>query len=266
MVTHYTTLGISEDATKDDIKKAYRKLVMKHHPDRGGDVDQFKAIQAAYDVLSNQSKREEYDSKDTYDIDSRFEDILRGFGRHHRTAEDPFRRRTQRNPDTRITISVEVSSLLEDVTKIISIKQEEDQKHVEITIPRGCRDRSTIRFPKFGGAKYKELPPGDLIVNVHHLPGAFIVDQLDVITEVRVSCFEAIVGTEKIITALDSKDYKVKVPAGVKQDTIITMKGHGFYQRDSEVRGDLRLWVKIDIPKKDSFTEEQLEFISSLTQ
>ena len=59
---HYSTLGVGKNATPDDIKKSYRKLASKHHPDKGGDTATFQKIQVAYDVLSDPEKRQQYDS------------------------------------------------------------------------------------------------------------------------------------------------------------------------------------------------------------
>ena len=65
---HYQTLGVAKNATPDDIKKSYRKLASKHHPDKGGDVEKFKRMKLAYEVLSDPIKREHYDSTgDHYD-------------------------------------------------------------------------------------------------------------------------------------------------------------------------------------------------------
>ena len=61
MSDHYRTLGVSREATQEEIKKAYRKLAMKHHPDRGGDEDSFKKVSEAYGVLSDVQKRQAYD-------------------------------------------------------------------------------------------------------------------------------------------------------------------------------------------------------------
>jgi curved DNA-binding protein CbpA len=60
-VTHYEELGVEPDATKAEIKKAYRKLVVKAHPDQGGDEQRFKRLQKAYEVLSDDEKRAAYD-------------------------------------------------------------------------------------------------------------------------------------------------------------------------------------------------------------
>ena len=63
---HYQTLGVSRDADANEIKKAFRKLAMKHHPDKGGDEQQFKNIQQAYETLSDPQKRAEYDNPNPF--------------------------------------------------------------------------------------------------------------------------------------------------------------------------------------------------------
>jgi DnaJ-class molecular chaperone len=62
MSEHYNTLGVSKTASQDDIKKAYRKLASKHHPDKGGDTATFQTIQTAYETLSDPQRRAEYDN------------------------------------------------------------------------------------------------------------------------------------------------------------------------------------------------------------
>ena len=62
MTNHYQTLGVERTASAEDIKRAYRKLAGQHHPDRGGDTAKFQTIQAAYDVLGDQGKRQQYDN------------------------------------------------------------------------------------------------------------------------------------------------------------------------------------------------------------
>lgn len=62
MNNHYKTLGVSQNADTEEIKKSYRKLALKHHPDRGGNAETFKLINQAYDVLKDSQKRAEYDA------------------------------------------------------------------------------------------------------------------------------------------------------------------------------------------------------------
>lgn len=62
MTDHYKTLGVDRNANQDDIKKAYRKMAAQHHPDRGGDTAKFQEVQAAYETLSDEGKRAQYDN------------------------------------------------------------------------------------------------------------------------------------------------------------------------------------------------------------
>ena len=66
MADHYTTLGVDKSATPEDIKKAYRSLASKHHPDKGGDTAKFQEIQTAYATLSDPEKRQQYDNPNPF--------------------------------------------------------------------------------------------------------------------------------------------------------------------------------------------------------
>ena len=80
MDNYYEILGVDENATGDDIKKAYRKLAMEHHPDKGGNEEQFKKISQAYDTLSDDTKRIQYDGqKNGQSFGSIFEDLFNTF-------------------------------------------------------------------------------------------------------------------------------------------------------------------------------------------
>ncbi len=77
-MSHYDTLGVSKDASKDQIKKAYRKLAMKEHPDKGGDPEKFKKISEAYEVLSDDDKRQQYDNPAQDDMFNFFNQMFQG--------------------------------------------------------------------------------------------------------------------------------------------------------------------------------------------
>jgi len=81
MTSHYDTLEIQKDASQNDIKKAYHKLAVKHHPDKGGDSDRFKCIAEAYEVLSTSEKRQQYDNVGSVNMDIGFDpmDIFNHF-------------------------------------------------------------------------------------------------------------------------------------------------------------------------------------------
>lgn len=89
-MSHYDTLGISKNATKDDIRKVYRKLAMKEHPDKGGDAEKFKKISEAYEILSDDDKRREYDNPISQGFPGfhGFPGFPGGFGQHMEAHRD----------------------------------------------------------------------------------------------------------------------------------------------------------------------------------
>ena len=127
---HYETLGVQRDATAKEIKTAFRKLAMKHHPDKGGDQDQFKRIQGAYEVLSDPDKRAQYDNPNPF---NQFE----GFG-----GSNPFetifgdifgtRRQPERNPDGVVDITI---TLLQAYTGTNMIVNTGSVSYTHLTLP-----------------------------------------------------------------------------------------------------------------------------------
>ena len=92
MENYYDILGVTETATPDEIKKTYRKLAMEHHPDKGGDEEKFKKISQAYDILGDDTKRQQYDNqrKNPYgDLGSMFNDFFNGGGFTQRKTSAP---------------------------------------------------------------------------------------------------------------------------------------------------------------------------------
>jgi DnaJ-class molecular chaperone len=94
-MSYYDTLGVQKDASQDEIKKAYRKLVIVHHPDKGGDPEKFKEISNAYDILSDPEKRSQYDSPapPQIDISQMFSQMFSGVN-HMMGGRDMNRRHT----------------------------------------------------------------------------------------------------------------------------------------------------------------------------
>ena len=123
MPSLYDILEVDENASIDDIKKSYRKLAVKHHPDKGGDSEKFKEISNAYDVLSDPDKKQEYDNGSKMNFmgmpggmhgsfaDNIINQLFQNFGMH------------QRNPQTRHTINITMKEAYFGVTKSIEIKK-----------------------------------------------------------------------------------------------------------------------------------------------
>jgi len=165
---HYSTLGVSKNASEKDIKTAFRKLAAQHHPDKGGDHKKFVEIKEAYETLSNPQKRQMYDQYGTADPrqqrytsshfhgENPFEDIFsQMFGN--------FGHRSQARNNT---IQAEVQIELEDVLYGKSIDAEVGfrngaTKLVTINIPKGVYHGSQIRYQGMGDHSNPKAPPGD---------------------------------------------------------------------------------------------------------
>jgi curved DNA-binding protein len=150
---HYSTLGINKSASQDEIKKAYRSLAMKHHPDRGGDQAKFKEIEEAYRTLSDLNKKQIYDlggdpnnnnsGMGGFEFNSgNFDDIFRTFG---------FGGRPRPRQNQSISISVVIS--LEEVLAGKTIDAElslpgGSRKLININVPAGVENGQQIRYPQ----------------------------------------------------------------------------------------------------------------------
>jgi curved DNA-binding protein len=276
-MTYYDILGVENKATADEIKRAYRKLASQHHPDKGGDKNKFQEIEQAYRTLSDDSKRQQYDMElngfgggrefhfhstgaGHPDIDAIFRQF--GFG------ADPFsgfRQQQRRNKDLRVEIPVPLASTLEEQTKTISVATTNGERTtVEVTIPRGVTTGTNIRYSGLGDNLFNTIPRGDLYVQFRvHNADNFIVNGIDLYTPISVNCLLAITGGTSVVNGLDGKVFELAIPKGTQAGTRFRLNGHGLYQMNSGVRGDLYAEVVLTVPQ--DLSDEQLEIVRSLT-
>ena len=179
---YYETLGVNHTTQPDEIKKAYRKLASKHHPDKGGDTEQFKKIQVAYDTVSDPKKKQEYDNPSPFgggsnpfsDIFSdAFSDIFGGRGQQRN-----YRQRFQ------ITVQIDIQEAYLGCTKTINV----DGQELELNIPQGFPHGASLNFPEF-------KPGGDLLVQItYRRSDTFVRDGDDLYARMSVDVIDAILG------------------------------------------------------------------------
>ena len=276
-MTHYSTLGIAETATPDDIKKAYRKLASQHHPDKGGDVAKFQEIEQAYRTLSDPASKEQYDLERQGGGFREFrfggaglDDIFRqfGFGFSH---GDPFAQARQhpqprRNKDLRIEIPIPLVSTLEEQTKHIQVTTTNGEKStLEVKIPRGITNGTNIKYSGLGDNLFATLPRGDLYIQFRVFDAEdFLVNHIDLYTHSTVNCLLATVGGKINVTGLDGKQFQLTLPKGTQPGTKFRIPGQGLYQLNTETRGDLYIAVEITVPQ--DLTQKQVEIIQSIIE
>jgi len=270
---YYETLGLKRGASEADIKKAYRSMAMKHHPDRGGDEKKFKDISAAYEVLSDPQKKQMYDMG----VDPRNQNQGGGFYQqgpfefHFGTdnINDIFgnfgfgQRPMRRNK----SINVNVQVTLEDVLKGKTIDAEigipgGKKKMINITIPPGIEDLQQIRYEGMGDNSISGLRPGDLLVNVRVIPHPVFKREGDsLIVDKTISAWDAMLGCNVSINTIDSKTLSITIPPGTQPETIMSCRGEGLPNMRTRSRGNLLIRIKVEIPR--NLSASQIELIKT---
>jgi curved DNA-binding protein len=281
---YYSTLGVDRNATDDDIKKAYRKLAMKHHPDRGGDEATFKKISEAYDILSDPQKKQIVDlggdpknqggggygnsfNQGPFEfhfgggVPPGMEDIFGRFGFGSGFGRQPMKKNKTLNINVDITLEDVLTG--KDINAEITIPGSGKRKMINIAIPAGIEHGQQIRYEGMGDDAIRDIRPGDLIVNVNVRPHSrFRREHTDIVLEKSVSVWDAIVGSTLDIETLDGKILTINVPQGTKHGTVLSCRGEGLPIMRSRNRGNLLIMIKVDMPK--NLSESQLEKIKSL--
>ena len=275
---YYSTLGLKRGASDDEIKKAYRKLAMKHHPDRGGDQNKFKEISTAYETLTNPEKKRiidlggdpnaqpgmggygqspfefHFNSGNMDDLFGQFG--FGGFGRQ------PMRK--NRSLSINVTISLEDVLTGKDFTAEISIPGGKS-KMVTIEIPPGIENGQQIRYEGMGDNSIAGLRPGDLLVNVGvQRHPVFNREGVTLFLEKEIDVWDAILGTSLEIETLDKKTLSITVPAGTQPETMLRITGEGLPHMRTRLRGHLMLKIKVRVPK--NLTSSEIDQIKKLKQ
>lgn len=255
---HYQTLGVSRTSTPDEIKKAYRKLAGKHHPDKGGNEADFKRVQEAYEVLSDPQKKQQYDNPNPFEgmQGNPFGDIFGDiFGQS-------FRNQQRANPDSMVNVEVELDAAYTGTTFHMDLPSGET---VAVRVPAGIRDGARLRVAGKGRQRDPNLPPGDLYVNVHvRMPEDWGRDGDDLYVRCRIDALDAITGTEIQFKHINNKTYSAKIPAGIQPGEKVRLNGLGMANPRSGRDGSLYLIIEVSIP--DITDQDTLDILNSIKQ
>jgi curved DNA-binding protein len=286
---YYKILGLERSATQDEIKRAFRKLARKHHPDVAKEPDaeaRFKEVSEAYEVLGDAEKRAAYDQlgktwqsgqefRPPPNWDAGFEfsgassergqfsdffDTLFG-GMHRREA--PFRREAAfraRGEDHHAKVLIELRDALAGATRPVSlhVPEVDDTGHVvlrervlNVQIPKGVTDGQHIRLKGQGAPGIGGGPPGDLYLEVSFKPDPlYRVAGRDLYLDLPVAPWEAALGAS-VRAPTPTGPIMLKIPAGSSQGRQLRIRGRGL---PGPVPGDLYAVLEIALPPAD--TEE----------
>ena len=254
---HYQTLGVSKTASQDEIKKAYRKLATKHHPDKGGDTATFQSIAQAYDTLSDPVKRAQYDSpQHSFDPFTQgggqgWHDVSSMFGgnpfeQFFRQTQQPNRRKN-RDLNIRVNVNFKQSYLGADLEASYQLPNGKKQT-VIIQVPAGVESGQVIRYQGMGDDSSPNLPRGDLNVTVMvQRSQEFDRRGNDLIAYCIINPIEAMTGCTKIVNHLNGTGIRFNIRPGVQHGTEYVSSNLGFTNLRGQ-SGNLIIIVGIDIP------------------
>lgn len=297
---YYRVLGVSKSASDEEIKKAYRKLAMKHHPDHTqGDKsaeEKFKKISEAYAVLSDKEKRKQYDTFGSEGFSQRFsqEDIFRGFDFNDILKEFGFGRRgggmrfsfgsgspfgtgspfgsyggqqaqQVKGSDLVYELALSLQEVITGTSKIVSFEHKGHTEKITVKIPKGMTTGKKLRLAGKGEPSPYGGPPGDLYIQTKVVTDpVYSVDKNDLMTTRVIKLSEALLGTNITIPTPDNKELSLKIPPGTRHGTRMRLAGHGIPNMKGKKRGDLFVIIHINIPKR--LNKEQKNLIEEFAR
>ncbi|AJD01740.1 co-chaperone-curved DNA binding protein A [Campylobacter lari] len=280
----YETLGVSQNASADEIKKAYRKLARQYHPDinkEAGAEEKFKEINAAYEILSDEKKRAQYDrygdsmfgGQSFHDFSRNaggadINDILNnifgggfgGFGRGF-SSSNSFRSGFggfggfEEDLDLQASVKIPFEKGILGGEHTISINNEQ----VKIKIPHGIKDGEKLRIR--GKGKSFQGQKGDLILKVElEKSDEYEREDDDLYKKVEISLKTALFG-DKISVYTPRKEVKITIPPNSKNNQKIRLKGYGVQNRKTDLYGDMYLILNVKIPDINSLDPEFIKIL-----
>ena len=288
----YETLGVDKSASADEIKKAYRRLARKYHPDinkEAGAEDKFKEINAAYEILSDEKKRAQYDrhgdamfggqnfhdfaqgSADMGDLNDIINSIFGGFGGAKSAGSrggfsfntfggegfNGFGGATQ-DLDTHSSIEIPFETAIQGGEMSVRVGGET----VKFKVPAGINAGEKLRIR--GKGQKSGIQSGDLILEIKIAPSAeYTREGDDLFKKIDVPLKTALFGG-KVEISTPSKSATIKIAKNTKNGQKYRLKGYGVQNRKSKILGDLYAVVNIVLPDVDSLGEDVKDALQKL--
>lgn len=288
-IDYYKVLGVPKDADEKTIKKAYRKLARKYHPDLNPDDQEaekkFKEANEANEVLTDPEKRKKYDKygkdwehadeferarqqqqyrssrrQNTGDFEGGgFSDFFESmFGGQFSGAGGGFGQRSAprfRGQDLHATLTLKLSEVYETQKQTVTV----NGKKIRFTIPAGVHDQQEIKIKGQGGPGVNNGPAGDLYLRFHlENDTDFRRNGSNLYKDVKLDLYTALLGGDLTVDTMSGK-VRLKVKPETENNTRVKLKGKGFpkYKKDGQF-GDLYLTYRVELPKNLSEEEKQL--------
>lgn len=295
---YYKILGVDKNASDSDLKKAYRKLALKYHPDHAkGDKsseEKFKQISEAYAVLSDPEKRKQYDQFGSAGFQQRYsqEDIFRNFDfsdifREFGFGSNAFGGRSGgvkfsfggggspfgfgggpsqqqvKGSDLVYELGLTIQEIFTGTQKTITFQHEGRTENLTVKIPKGMVAGKKLRIAGKGDQSPYGGPPGDLYIQSKMLGDPqYYLDGNDLYIDRDIKLSEALLGTSVSVPLLDGNSVNLKIPPGTKSRTKMRIPGRGIPYMKGSGTGDL--FVRILIPLPAKLSKEQRKIVQEL--
>ena len=287
MADYYSILGVSRNARNEEIKKAYRKLAVKYHPDKNAGnkeaEEKFKQVNEAYEVLSDEKKRKKYDKfgenwdKIPEGAQNQYQQGTRGGASSHYEGDpseffggnggdfsnifEQFFGRSgragggsnTRTRDVQAEITISLEEAYHGVAQIIEVGGQK----IRIKLKPGTYEGLVIKLA--GKAPVGKAKAGDLYLTIHVMvPDKYQLQGLNIRQQLNIDLFTAVLGGEKEVDIL-SRKLKVKIPEGTQNGKVLKLKGKGMPKYDTaNIYGDLLLEIQIQLPGNLSHEQKEL--------
>ena len=296
---YYKILGVDKSASPEQIKKSYRKLALKYHPDHNeGDKSaeaKFKDLNEAYAVLRDPEKKQQYDMFGAEGFQNRFsqEDIFRdfdlgsifkefGFGRggrgqgnysrmfgsgHGSRGFDGFQNREQRLKGQNLIyeLPMTLEELAQPTSKTITYQLNGCQEQVSVKVPAGIKGGQKLRLQGKSQPGPNGGPPGDLYIQIKDTPHPlFRRDNADLYLRQNIRFSQAVLGADIEVPTLEKKVLKLKIPPGTQNNAKFRLKNFGLPIYNGSGKGNAYVEINIDVPKE--LTDEQKDLVTSLAK
>ena len=277
---YYQTLGVDKKATTDDIKKQYRRLARKYHPDVSKEAnaeEKFKEVQEAYDVLKNHDKRKAYDqmgqghqpgqgfqpppgwefnsqghnNANEADFSDFFSSMFGQNARGHHRAQDQFRYRGQ---DLHAKVTITLHDAFHGATRELNLSNGQTAQTLKVKIPKGVGNGQQIRLKGKGSPGVNGGESGDLYLEIAITPyQGFTLQDKDIYTTVAIPPWTSALGGDIEVPTMGGK-VKLKIPENSQSGKKFRLKGKGL---PSKAPGDeyVTLNVIVPIAKSEADTE-----------
>lgn len=232
---YYKQLGIKESASPEEIKKAYKKLAMKHHPDRGGDPDIFNKITNAYDTLTDPKKKQKYDNKTNHSNFKNFNFSKSNFTGFASTRPTGFYGLQEKMINANVTVeyTITLEQAFQGGTHTIEYMLDNELEKIQLEIPKFVDKDQTFHFAHRGENRFSHQPRGDLYVKIKISEDEnYWFDNKTLCSKVVIDIFEAIFGCSKNVKLPNGHELKFDVKPGSQAGTKYRFKNAGYSKND----------------------------------